>query len=220
MNLRTTKISFDDLNLSQDKARQFRGYFGNAYNHLEDMHNHINNGYKFAYPVIQYKVIDKIPTIIGIGKGSELLCDNKVYLEDNIIIGKEAHNIDCVKVENTEVEFGMTDNLIEYTFESCWIALNNENQRIYKLSSYKERKEMLEKILINNIISLCKTLKYQAEKRFKVELNVYMVDYMPKLKGQSMIGFKGNFKVNFELPEYIGLGKSVSRGYGCIKRIK
>jgi hypothetical protein len=35
-----------------------------------------------------------------------------------------------------------------------------------------------------------------------------------------MTGFKGMFAVNFELPDYIGLGKSVSRGFGTIKRLK
>jgi hypothetical protein len=34
-----------------------------------------------------------------------------------------------------------------------------------------------------------------------------------------MIGFKGTFAVNFELPDYIGLGKSVLRGVGTIKKV-
>lgn len=32
-------------------------------------------------------------------------------------------------------------------------------------------------------------------------------------------GFKGTFVVNFELPDLIGLGKSVSRGFGTVRRI-
>ena len=40
-----------------------------------------------------------------------------------------------------------------------------------------------------------------------------------RLKGVRMVGFKGTFAVNFELPDYIGLGKSVSRGFGTIKRV-
>jgi len=32
------------------------------------------------------------------------------------------------------------------------------------------------------------------------------------------MGFKGTFSVNFELPDYIGLGKSVSRGFGTVKQ--
>lgn len=33
-----------------------------------------------------------------------------------------------------------------------------------------------------------------------------------------MTGFKGTFAVNFELPDLIGLGKSVSRGFGTVQR--
>jgi len=31
-----------------------------------------------------------------------------------------------------------------------------------------------------------------------------------------MIGFLGKFQVNFNIPDYLGLGKSVSRGFGTI----
>lgn len=37
-----------------------------------------------------------------------------------------------------------------------------------------------------------------------------------------MIGFTGEFLVNFDIPDLLGLGKSVSRGFGavrCIDRI-
>ena len=32
------------------------------------------------------------------------------------------------------------------------------------------------------------------------------------------VGFVGKFKVNFKIPDYLGLGKSVSRGFGTIKK--
>jgi len=35
-----------------------------------------------------------------------------------------------------------------------------------------------------------------------------------------MIGFKGNFMVNFEIPDYWGIGKSVSRGFGTLVKDK
>ena len=34
------------------------------------------------------------------------------------------------------------------------------------------------------------------------------------VNGNGMIGFIGKFSINLELPEYIGLGKSVWRGFG------
>ena len=33
-----------------------------------------------------------------------------------------------------------------------------------------------------------------------------------------MLGFIGTFSVNFEIPDYWGVGKSVSRGFGTVKR--
>ena len=34
-----------------------------------------------------------------------------------------------------------------------------------------------------------------------------------------MLDFLGTFSVNFEIPDYWGIGKSVSKGFGTIKRI-
>ena len=39
------------------------------------------------------------------------------------------------------------------------------------------------------------------------------------LKGTPMLGFLGTFSVNFEIPDYWAIGKSVSRGFGTIKRV-
>jgi len=32
------------------------------------------------------------------------------------------------------------------------------------------------------------------------------------------MGFLGTFSVNFEIPDYWGIGKSVSRGFGTVKK--
>lgn len=39
------------------------------------------------------------------------------------------------------------------------------------------------------------------------------------LKGTPMMGFIGKFSVNFDIPDYWGIGKSVSRGFGTVKRV-
>jgi hypothetical protein len=40
------------------------------------------------------------------------------------------------------------------------------------------------------------------------------------LKGMPMLGFLGSFSVNFVIPDYWGIGKSVSRGFGTVKRVR
>ena len=34
-----------------------------------------------------------------------------------------------------------------------------------------------------------------------------------------MLGFVGSFRVNFQIPNHAGIGKSVSRGFGTVERI-
>jgi hypothetical protein len=40
------------------------------------------------------------------------------------------------------------------------------------------------------------------------------------LKGQTMVGFVGSFTLNLQIPDLLGLGKSVSRGFGTIEERK
>jgi len=39
-------------------------------------------------------------------------------------------------------------------------------------------------------------------------------------KGEKMLGFIGEFKVNYILPSYLGIGKGVSRGFGTLISVK
>jgi hypothetical protein len=43
---------------------------------------------------------------------------------------------------------------------------------------------------------------------------------MARLKSTLVLGFLGSFSVNFEIPDYFGLGKWVSRGFGTIKKVE
>jgi hypothetical protein len=35
-----------------------------------------------------------------------------------------------------------------------------------------------------------------------------------------MLDFSDTFSVNFEIPDYWGIGKSVSRGFGTVKKVE
>ena len=120
-----------------------------------------------------------------------------------------------------EVLFG--DSLVKsfYSFLTPWLALNEANYDRYQGAGLGERRDMLRRILIGNILSMSKGLGYVVTEEIKVsKLDVYPVKEPVWLKGVRMVGFKGAFAVNFELPDYMGLGKSVSRGFGMIKRVQ
>ena len=74
---------------------------------------------------------------------------------------------------------------------------------------------MLSQILIGNFISLSKSLDYTVPKDIKI-VGLKVKEKDCNLKGNSMLGFLGTFSVNFEIPDYWGIGKSVSRGFGSV----
>jgi len=67
-------------------------------------------------------------------------------------------------------------------------------------------------------MAMAKTFQYFVDS--KIIINTNLKETSIKFKGKDVIGFLGTFQVNFNLPYYIGLGKSVSRGFGTIRKIK
>lgn len=65
---------------------------------------------------------------------------------------------------------------------------------------------MLKEILIGNIISMSKGLGCTIPNNINIWID--LKEYEVILKNTKYIGFK----VNFKIPEYFGLGKSVSKG--------
>ena len=84
-----------------------------------------------------------------------------------------------------------------------------------KLDS-RERRDKLRKIMIGNIISMSKGLKYTVDKEIKLDTKLRRVH--SSFKGREIIAFGGEFIVNFNVPDLLGIGKSVSRGFGTVKK--
>ena len=113
----------------------------------------------------------------------------------------------------------VTNEPLSYSFLTPWLALNEKNYEKYqRLGSWGKRKELLEKILIGNIISMSKSLGYTVPAPIEARIQ-HLKEVKTSLKGTPMLGFLGNFSVNFEIPDYWGIGKSVSRGFGTVKRV-
>jgi len=159
-----------------------------------------------------------VPLILSIEKDVEVLkniYDKYHSIELNSHIYEIMEKIINVKEE----EFGIQNGNIPYSFLTLWLALNEENYRKYlQLKNWQEEKDLLSKILIGNLLSISKSLGYTVPEPIKADIQ-YMKEVKTSLKGTPMIGFLGTFSVNFQIPDYWGIGKSVSRGFGTIKKI-
>ena len=215
----TTTLSFPEINLAVRDAHKIRGFFGEFFKeHSPLLHNHMGNGeLKYSYPLVQYKVINKTPMLVGINEGGELL--TRLFTSiDHLDIDGEKIQVTNKRIQNEMAEVGVAEKLHEYNFATLWMALNQDNYSTYVKQDEKAQKEMLERILTGNILSFYKSIDYQEKE--KILVNTNLDHKSTNFKNKRMIVFTGSMVTNARLPEYIGLGKSVARGFGTIQRAK
>ena len=216
--LKALILVFNTNHAVKEDASKLRGYIANRFKEYQILHHHIKEvGYLYTYPRVQYKVIEGTPVILGIEEGAEVL---KKISDDitELRLGKSGYHVESIQIMEMNAEFGPCRENHQYKFITPWLALNPSNYEKYKaITDWKEKKEFLNGILVGNILSMCKSLNYVVTRKLYVHsrLDEENVEY----KAIPLIGFTGEFKVNFRIPDFFGLGKGVSQGFGAVKAV-
>ncbi|MFH0968383.1 MAG: CRISPR-associated endonuclease Cas6 [Methanobacteriota archaeon] len=202
--------------IPQDPER-IRGFFASQFNDNELLPQRRGIDLSYQYPIVQFRILEDKALLIGIGEGADFL--NAMYGDTRRIkIGTIDYEITQRSTQVERCPFGISDQIHSYTFLTPWIALNQDNFREYQSMTTPERKERLQTILTGNILSVAKGLDIHVEGQITVEFTT--ISTTPRrLKGTGLIGFTGDFTVNFDIPQYMGLGKSVFRGFGAVEKI-
>lgn len=199
-----------------ESGTNLRGYIGNRFPQYPLLHHHLNRPI-LTYPSVQYKVIEGTPSILGIGDGAAIL---KAISDDITEIQFKTGTYDVISrvIHDYMIPITPTTKPVQYRFLSPWLALNQENYRkIAEISDWKERKLFFNRILIGNLLSMAKGLGVVIEHKLAVTSHLEKVP--ARFKGVEMTGFLGSFRVNLQIPEYFGIGKGVSQGFGTIRRV-
>lgn len=209
-----------DQRFSDRIAEKIRGYIGNMFENDTNLHHHKKGGgFIYQYPMVQYKVINGLPILLAIQGGIDSIMPIFKTLF-KFRIGDKEYEIFEKKLEIREANIGIQKKRIDYKFLFPWLALNEKNYEKYqRLGSQASRKKILENILVGNIISMSKGLGYTVPAPIKANI-IKIKEVKTSLKGTPMLGFLSTFSVNFAIPDYWGIGKSVSRGFGTVKRVK
>lgn len=218
--------------LVMDDARRLRGFFGHKYQNRPEFHHHLPAGLLYQHPLIQYKVLDGTGWITGLKEGAFLLLAmeplEEVYIRDQRI---RVVNYQFIR---DNVAFGITEESIRYCFLTPWLPFNSENHRRFEEIQRDQQKvdALLSRILIGNLLSLSKAVKYAVPDRLQVSLDLklegeFILKPSPQYPGLNiqdsglkMLGFVGEFEVNFALSDLWGIGKSAARGFGTIIKKK
>lgn len=194
-------------------------------------HNHTDNGFRYSYPLIQYKRINGKAAIVCIGEGADIIGDFFNNINQPLSIGsvKSTLTVASIKAYKTNILVINKETfeapLLHHWFKTYslrkWIPLNDNNYTVFQqIKGLKERYAMLEKILVGNILSFAKGIHITLEGEIVCSITGLEEKTPIKYKGVPFSTFDVCFSCNVLLPDFIGLGKGVSHGFGMLTACK
>lgn len=212
-----TSVTFDGR-LAHEEVPLFRGAIVKSLGGLASplFHNHLGgDALRFAYPLVQYKVVDGRPTVVGVGMRRELAA---LRGRMELAIGREVRTFDVAGVKTVPYVPAVGDGPMMYAL-SRYLPLNADNAaRFDALPALTDRVCLLERTITANILSFFKGVGFHCPDAIDVAISSIDAESRLRYKGVFFRGFDLTFIANVRLPDAIGLGKSPSVGFGVLLR--
>ena len=176
----------------------------------------LNGSYrkKYLYPRVQVKILNEKIYFLGIAEGVSAvksLIDNFKALD----FGNITFKIKDITIDENGL-FEQTDHINKYKFITPWVALNRTNiKKFFKTSASQKRKFLCE-LLTRNLIFLTSEFKIDVDEKILTDIELEDKS-LSGFNENRDVSFEGSFLTNFLLPDFIGLGNGITRGYGSIK---
>ena len=168
----------------------------------------------YLYPRVQVKILNEQIYIIGIKEGVEPV----LSLMDNVTsfnFGDITINIEKFDIEENKDQLNTTKNLLKYKFITPWVALNKSIGGKYRFLTDQEKPLFLNKLLGQNILFIAKEFGLDIKTKIFTKVNINNLS-PDKIDENGWSSFTGEFRTNFILPSYIGLGNGITRGFGTL----
>lgn len=218
--IKTLILRFDN-NLSSVEIPKFRGAVIESLNQKNILyHNHDENGVVYKYPRIQYKRLQQKAAIVCVKEGVEAIHELFTSGHFTYHIGNREEEMHILSVNTYENDLDFCDDMKSYRLRN-WLPLNSENYKEYQsMERLADKVTFLEEKLVGNLLSFFTSIGFRANEQIKLNITNILDQRLAKYKSVKMMAFDVEFKVNMNLPSYIGLGKSASVGFGTLTRIK
>ena len=184
-------------------------------------HNHLNEReYLYGYPVIQYKRIGRNPALVCVDYGVDEVHHLFANQDLEVRVGERPVTLTVRNLQMDQYTLQIWQKTFDYRLYN-WLALNQDNHRAYQdLPDELSRIAYLENILKANILSFAKGMKWNVDRTIQLRIDEIMRAKLVPYKKQRLQAFDIRFRTNVFLPDYLGLGKGVSMGYGTVTRVK
>ena len=217
--MRTLRIRFKN-EIAQWEVPLFRGAVISALGEDRDwlFHNHDAEGFRYSYPLIQYKRIHGKAAIVAIGEGTEAMGQFFSRWSPALRLGERELQLEVEDIKAEQVRIQLWQDEFTYSLRK-WLPLNQTNYgKFQQMEGVRERCEMLERTLTANMLSFLKGIGIHIDEELRCTITQLNDPYDIKYKGVKMKGFDIEFRTNLSLPDFIGLGKGVSLGNGTVTR--
>lgn len=202
--------------LCANSARQF---FSDQYHH-PFFHHHTPNGKSIARGAkIQFKLINQELYLLGVGEeGVAFMQSFQWPQEIKIRFGNTMHTV-LMTYESLKTDlakFSLTPSLIYRTI-SPYLPLNQQAYSRFRKISDAERRLFIENRLKLHILSAAKWCGVWVKHQITTSLIAMRLCHPIKVKKSlTFAGMNVMFETNTEIPNFMGIGRFVSRGYGTV----
>jgi hypothetical protein len=210
-------LTLEPSNPLQFSIDELRSFFYKKLAEYTTFHKDSTAVFIHRYPVVQCKQIKSMLMVIGISQGADLLQEisggGKEFRfgETTCIISGRDQGI-------RNEAFSISDKIHTYEFLTPWVALNQQNaKKFYDLKGKPERDAFMQKILTGNLSTLAKSIDYDLPAPLSCESRVRFK--RERIHHENVMVFLGTFRTNLRIPDYLGIGQSVSFGFGTIRCI-
>lgn len=194
---------------------QVKGVFMRQYSDLEIvpmMDGTYRN--RFLYPRVQIKILNEQIYMVGINEGVDPIIELTERL-DILDFGNITFQVFDTEVDTKDDQFKPVGRLIRYRLLTPWVALNQMTGSRYRILNNMERIGFLNRLLGQNIVFLAREMGIELQEKIFTKVN--LTSLFPKPVDERNWGaFSGEFRTNFLLPNYLGIGNGITRGYGAV----
>jgi len=203
------------VGLDQSHARWLRGAVATRATRPE-FHHHRGDALIYSHPLIRYHVIQDAAVIAGVAEGAPLV--RGMPRLDELALGGQAHRVLERVAETARIEVGPTTEAVDYAVTTPYLALNQDNHPAWERGGREDRRRLLERVVVGNLLSFSKAIGMHVDRRLVAEVDLEPDGWHDLKPGVRLLGFRGTIRVNFALPEGWGIGKSGARGFGTLFR--
>ncbi|MCB9052469.1 MAG: hypothetical protein H6556_23795 [Lewinellaceae bacterium] len=176
----------------------------------------------FAYPLVQFKMrrtregYQPLMLCLGAKVGEALEAFRNIRHTQVVVSGK-AYSLNITEAKAYEFNYEPGEQPYAYNLFK-YQALNPRNYRAYRrLKEEEEKKAFLENILVNHLLTFARAVGWELDFQLEVHNLHIMKEKLVRCGAVHYNCFDLSFRCPLLLPEYIGLGNAVAKGFGVVR---